>query len=136
LELHRRSASSDGQSANIEPETGTQHIVNFQSLEPVLNVPSSSQQNIKFQKLQEYEGAVISIRASDFVARLVDLTDIGAQRLEVIFSIDEVSPSDLPLLREGAVFYWIIGFRDYLNGKEKPSNSYDSAGCRFGVSEI
>jgi hypothetical protein len=116
----QRSASSNGgQSANIEPQTGTQHILNFEPPEPVLHVPSISQQNIKFQKLQEYEGAVLSIRASDFLARLVDLTDICAQRLEAIFSIDEVSPSDLPLLHEGAVFYWIIGSRDYRNGQRK-----------------
>jgi len=115
----RSPSSNGGQSAEIEPESGTQHIPKFQPPEPVICVPSIGQQSIKFQKLQEYEGEVLSIRALDFVARLVDLTDIGAQRLEAIFSIDEVSPSDEPLMREGAVFYWVIGFRDYPNGQRK-----------------
>jgi hypothetical protein len=115
----RSPTSNGGQSAEIEPESGTQHIPQFQPSEPVLRVPSIGQPSIKFQKLQEYEGEVLSIGALDFVARLVDLTDIGTQRLEATFSIDEVSPSDEPLMREGAVFYWVIGIKDYPNGQRK-----------------
>ena len=62
---------------------------------------------------------MLSVRASDFVARLLDLTERGGQRLEAIFSIDEVSESDKPLLSEGAIFYWIIGFKDYPSGQRK-----------------
>lgn len=113
------SASSGEQSAEIEPESVTQHIEKFKPLEMVLRVPSIDQQSPRFRKLQEYEGEVLSIRASDFVARLTDLTDMGAPRLEATFSIDEVSPSDKPLMREGAVFYWVIGFKDYPNGQRK-----------------
>ncbi|MGA9722562.1 MAG: hypothetical protein WBQ86_08925 [Candidatus Binatus sp.] len=115
----RGSISNGKESGETEPESVTQHIPKFSSSERVLRVPSISQQSIKFQKLQEYEGEVLSIREMDFDARLVDLTDTGAQRLEATFSIDEVSPSDKPLMREGAVFYWIIGFRDYPNGQRK-----------------
>jgi hypothetical protein len=107
------------QSTEIEPESGTQHIPKFKPSEQVLRVPSINQQSAKFQKMQEYEGEILSITGPDFVARLIDLTDLGAQRLEATFSIDEVSPSDMPLMREGAVFYWVIGFRDYPNGQRK-----------------
>jgi hypothetical protein len=111
--------SNGEESGETEPESVTQHIPKFRSSERVLRVPSFSQQSTKFQKLQEYEGEVLSIRGLDFVARLVDLTDKRAQRLEATFSIDEVSPSDQSLMCEGAVFYWIIGFRDYPNGQRK-----------------
>jgi hypothetical protein len=116
----RSTASNGGPSAEIEPESGTQHVPKFKPVEMVLRVPSIVQQATGFQKLQEYEGEVLSIGATDFVARLVDLTEASGPRLEATFSIDvDVSPSDKPLLREGAVFYWIIGFRDYPNGQRK-----------------
>ena len=66
---------------------------------------------------------MLSIDDSSFVARLIDLTDKGAQRLEATFSIDnEVSLSDRPLLIVGAVFYWIIGFKDHPDGQRKTEN--------------
>jgi hypothetical protein len=115
----RGPASNGKESGATEPESVTQHIPPFISSGRVRRVPLVIQQSEKFQKLQEYEGEVLSICGSDFIARLIDLTDKGAQRLEATFSIDEVSPSDQPLMRQGAVFYWIIGFRDYPNGQRK-----------------
>ena len=105
----RAIASNGGPSEEIEPESGTQHTPKFQALKGVLPVPSIRTQTVKFQKLQEYEGEVLSIRGSDFVARLVDLTDIGAQRLEATFSVDEVfSKRRTSLTRWGCV---LLGHR-------------------------
>lgn len=111
--------SNRKESGETEPQSVTQHIPPFDNSEWILRVPSIAQRSTKFQKLQEYEGEVLSIEGADFVARLIDLTDIGAQRLEATFSVDEVSPSDRSLLCEGAVFYWVIGFKDYPNGQRK-----------------
>ena len=111
------------ESADGEPLSATNRTPTFDPAESVIFVPTIGQPSSRFQKLQEYEGEVLSISDSDFVARLVDLTDKGAQRLEATFSIDnEVSRSDRPLLTVGAVFYWIIGFKDYPDGQRKTEN--------------
>lgn len=114
----QRSTVSE-QAGEIEPASGTDYVQRFRPSEMVVPVPPVGQPSPRFHKLQEYEGEVLSLSVSDFVARLVDLTDKDAQRLEATFSIDEVSPSDSRLLRKGAIFYWIIGFKDYLNGQRK-----------------
>lgn len=115
----RSPESNVEQSTEIEPPSGTQHVPKLRTSKAILRVPPINQQSIRFQKLQEYEGEVLLIRGLDLVARLTDLTDIGAQRLEATFALDEISPSDKPLLHEGAIFYWVIGFKDYPNGQRK-----------------
>ena len=112
--------STRTQLAEGEPASGTNHVPSFDPVKSVILVPTIGQPSSRFQKLQEYEGEVLSIDDSSFVARLIDLTDKGAQRLEATFSIDnEVSLSDRPLLIVGAVFYWIIGFKDHPDGQRK-----------------
>jgi hypothetical protein len=70
--------------------------------------------------LQEWEGHVIDVSKNGFSARLVDLThqaDIATE--EADFDLDEVSDSDLNLLREGAVFRWTIGYETAPSGSKK-----------------
>ncbi len=109
------------QSEQIEPKASTNLIPIFKQVERVIAVPSLNQPSGRFQKLQQYEGDVLSVGESDFTARLTDLTDRDRQRLEATFSTEEVSESDKPLLREGAVFYWIIGYKDEPNGQRTTS---------------
>ena len=60
---------------------------------------------------------MLSIGKSEFVARLIDLTDKDGPRLEATFSNEEISNSDKSLLRAGAVFYWIMGYKDWPTGQ-------------------
>lgn len=64
----QRSVDSNGQSADIEPDSGTQHVPRFEPIEPVIRLPPIGQQTARFQKLQEYEGEVLSIGETEFVA--------------------------------------------------------------------
>lgn len=66
--------------------------------------------------LQEWEGYVTKIRDSDFTARLVDLTDPTDELEEADFPVDELSRDDKKLLREGAIFRWLIGYQDTIAG--------------------
>ncbi len=113
---------NEAQSSEIEPQSATQHVQKLRPLDMVVSVPAISQQPTGFQKLQEYEGEVTCVTELEFVARLTDLTDVKGQRLEATFSLNEVSPSDTSLLRMGAIFYWVIGFRDHPNGQRVTEN--------------
>jgi hypothetical protein len=64
------------------------------------------------EKLQEWEGRVIAVSSDQFVAQLTDLTLGNEQETERgEFPIAELSESDCKLLRENAVFRWIVGYR-------------------------
>ena len=64
------------------------------------------------ETLQEWEGRVVKIGTEEFTARLVDLT--AGQTLETEeadFLIVDLSDGDRALLRENAIFRWLIGYR-------------------------
>ena len=62
-----------------------------------------------FISKQKYEGAVLSISDSSFTARLHNLSENLADE-EAEFAIEELNDDDIPLLKEGAIFYWNIGY--------------------------
>lgn len=57
----------------------------------------------------EWEGVVLSKGINEFQARLIELSNVNHVEEIAEFDLDIVSDSDLPLLREGAIFRWIIG---------------------------
>jgi len=69
-----------------------------------------------FLLMQKWEGVVTRIADDSFFATLTDLTAAGEDE-EAEIPIDEISPADMSLLHEGAVFYWCIGYRDTLMGQ-------------------
>ena len=64
------------------------------------------------QLLQKWEGVILKIDPDlgEFRALLIDKTCAESPDEEVTLNFDEVSESDFGLLREGAVFYWSIGY--------------------------
>ena len=71
--------------------------------------------------IQCWEGVVTSSPPYDrqFAAHLVDRTDPSRPEEEATFDVAEVSESDVDLLAEGAVFYWMIGHEDSLAGQRR-----------------
>lgn len=65
--------------------------------------------------LQRWEGRVEYLTDGGFVATLKDLSGDGSDE-EAEFALEETSPMDLPLIQEGAIFYWSIGYRDSASG--------------------
>ncbi len=63
------------------------------------------------QSVQKWKCVVTDITQQNFRAKLEDLSQEVNTTYEVAeFDFEEVSPSDLPLLNLGAVFYWSIGY--------------------------
>jgi hypothetical protein len=72
------------------------------------------------EKLQEWEGRVTEVHDDAFVAHLIDLTAGHDHEQErAIVPITEISDSDRKLLRENAVFRWVIGYRHFGATKER-----------------
>jgi hypothetical protein len=70
--------------------------------------------------LQEWEGVVVEAYKDHFVARLIDLTDRArSSDEEANFPATEVSDTDLPLVRAGAVFRWVIGYQKLPGGTKQ-----------------
>jgi hypothetical protein len=77
----------------------------------------------RFLLKQEWIGRVDEVRDETFLASLVTRsapTEVEHAEIE----IDEVAPDDRGRLRRGAVFYWVVGYRDEPHGQ------------RLGVSSI
>ena len=68
-----------------------------------------------FRLLQMWEGCVLSIDVdhNEFTVQISDKMNKDLPDEQLTLSIDEISPNDLVLLKEGAVFYWSIGYADY-----------------------
>ena len=63
------------------------------------------------------EGTVIEIEEDIIRAQIHDLLNPNQPLEEITFSIEEVSPSDRSLIIPGAIFYWMIGYIDHINGQ-------------------
>jgi hypothetical protein len=66
--------------------------------------------------IQKWEGHVLQVLKNSFAARLADLTSPVAEE-DAEFPLSKVSADDLPLVREGAVFYWSIVDHTDLTGR-------------------
>ncbi|MCA9664092.1 MAG: hypothetical protein KC503_00845 [Myxococcales bacterium] len=64
----------------------------------------------RFVLLGEFRGVVVEVLDDSFWARWRELTSGETEEGE--FPLDEISLADRSLVREGAEFYWYIGFAD------------------------
>jgi hypothetical protein len=76
-----------------------------------------------FRTLQKYECVVLSIGTDSFWAKLMDLTTPEHEDEQGEFLMDDVSDSDRPLVKTGAVFYWHIGYYDSPDGQRTRQSS-------------
>ncbi|MXW41654.1 MAG: hypothetical protein F4Z91_00915 [Acidimicrobiia bacterium] len=85
---------------------------------PQLRVPA--QPNVTFHAIQEWEGYVIEIGGTDFLARLVDLT-AGAEyeEEEALIPLVEISDDDAAGMQLGSIFRWVIGYERSASGTKK-----------------
>jgi len=75
-----------------------------------------------FARLQEWEGYVQSVSDNEFTASLFDITNKrGIEDEEADFSIEDLTEDDKKLLKPGAVFRWLIGYRTIGGTKERSS---------------
>lgn len=74
---------------------------------PDISMPSITRYHVE----QEFEGVVLSVDNGKrlFIARLIDESSPETPDEEAVFSFDEISADDLPLIVPGALFSWIMG---------------------------
>ena len=72
----------------------------------------------QFRILQQWEGVVTEVTASDFTIELSDLSDSAAPTEVATLPVREVSDSDRALLQPGAVLYWHIGYETSPGGQQ------------------
>ena len=73
-----------------------------------------------FHALQEWEGYVLEIGETDFVARLVDLTAGSVQEEEeAVIPLGELSDEDAAKMRPGSIFRWVIGYERTVAGSKR-----------------
>ncbi len=77
-------------------------------------------QGASLHALQEWEGYVVDIRETEFVARLVDITAGASQEgEEATFSRTELSDGDDARICDGSIFRWVIGYERSPAGTKK-----------------
>lgn len=97
-------------------------------LPPPARLEMTLQPTSRLILLQQWEGFVESIDSTEntFCAILKDLEPGGNSTDETAeFSLDEIDSDDIELFRVGAVFRWIIGYRELRHGnRERVSSLY------------
>ena len=94
---------------------------NAGDLSPVVNLPLPHRAPmVSFHALQEWEGYVVEMCATDFVAHLTDLT-AGAshEQEEATIPLTELSDHDAARMTTGSVFRWVIGYERSPAGTKK-----------------
>lgn len=66
---------------------------------------------------QKWVGTVLEIKANSFLARLTDLSQEQLVEEHAEIDISEVVDDDRELVREGAVFYWYLGYLSLVLGQ-------------------
>ena len=82
--------------------------------------PESRAPTTTLHALQEWEGYVVDVGKTDFVARVIDLT-VGAEHEteEATIPLAEISDRDTERIREGSIFRWVIGYERSVTGTKK-----------------
>jgi hypothetical protein len=73
--------------------------------------------------LQKWEGTVQDINGTEFTARFSDLTNPENPPEFMTMPVEEVPTPDRELLAPGAVFYWVIGYRERRDGHRERASS-------------
>jgi hypothetical protein len=85
----------------------------------LVRLPSLRESKWKVTVLQRWIGLVEQVETNRFVAVVNDATNSQNPPEQVEVDLEEVSTSDLPLLAQGATFYWCIGYRDTPGGQRE-----------------
>lgn len=87
-----------------------------EKVSPLFLVRSTDTPPRRLSILQQWEGRIVEVTSDSFWAELHDLTTPSNPIESAEVSLDEVSPADSPLVTQGAVFYWHIGYENTPSG--------------------
>ena len=113
-DLNLKASAASGSSGRRQDEDSFSWMVDFQQR---LTPP---QPTATFHALQEWEGFVLEIGETDFVARLVDLTaGMEQEEEEAVIPLAELSDEDFDKMRLGSIFRWVIGYERTVAGTKR-----------------
>ena len=104
---------TEGSQSNRYKEDTTKDKNSSPDLIPIALDPPLSPLKGKYTLLQMWEGSVVEVGDSEFDAIIIDKTNRELANEFVTIDKFEITPDDLPLLENGSVFYWSIGYSDY-----------------------
>ena len=85
-----------------------------------LPVPPRARSTSTLHALQEWEGYVVAIDNTEFLARLVDLTAGSShEEEEANIPLDEISDYDAARIQVGSIFRWVIGYERSATGTKR-----------------
>lgn len=87
--------------------------------ENVVRRPIPSPLEYSFELRQQWEGVVTNVEGDEFSVVLRDLVDPAAPEFDAVLPMEEVSQDDIPLLKNGAILYWTIGYERTRTGQLK-----------------
>ena len=76
----------------------------------------------RFEVLQQWECVVLDVRDDCVYCQMHDLTDESNSEEYTEVLLAEFNEYDRPILSEGAVFYWSVGYVHRLNGQIRRSS--------------
>lgn len=92
----------------IATASGHWHVSDTDNLDVPKSRPLSRRAE---RKLKEWEGYVVAVASDSFLARLSDISELSASEdIEAKIPLDEVDPAQIRLVKEGAVFRWVISY--------------------------
>lgn len=101
---------------NTTVTTNARTILKPREVSPVVLSAKS-----RFLLHESWEGVVEEVFSTYFSAQIVSSLDSDrAEYVEIL--VDEVSPADRPLLAEGSMFYWSIGYQESRDGQRTRSS--------------
>ena len=123
-EVQRRNAAHDAESGNPNQPFQIVSTDSGQNVsKPIISFPAIPKRVVSgpsLHALQEWEGHVLEIRPTDFLAHLVDLTaDASHAGEEAAIPRAELSDEDNARMREGSIFRWVIGYERSPAGTKK-----------------
>ena len=123
-EVQRRNAAHDAGPENASQSIQVVSTGSGQNVsKPIISFPAIPRRvalGPSLHALQEWEGHVLEIRLTDFLARLVDLIASASHAgEEAVIPRAELSDEDNARMRKGSIFRWVIGYERSPAGTKK-----------------
>lgn len=107
----------EGTSEDCPQESTSQLQKTRQDIAPLIRLAPLRAPRRRFDIVLQWEGVVREIEGDSVRAELLDLTDPSAAMEIMEIPLAEIPVGDQPLLKEGSVFYWSIGYETSPGGQ-------------------
>lgn len=115
-----RNAQDAKSTAPVRDLNGGSHKLESSMPDPLIVLPDRPQPREYFKTLEKWRGRVLEVNGSTFRALLSPVTGAELEK-EAEIRTNEIDDEDRHLLRNGAAFYWSVGYLDRPSGRIRAS---------------